>query len=72
MAAFILQQAGTTRADARLARALDWLITHQDQKSGYWDAVSMNKHFEAGSMQQAFMRDAATSFAALALLQNRH
>jgi squalene-hopene/tetraprenyl-beta-curcumene cyclase len=71
-AAFIVQQAGVNRSEPRLARALEWLGTHQDRESGYWDAMSMNKQFEAGSMMKDFMRDAATSFAALALLQNKH
>jgi squalene-hopene/tetraprenyl-beta-curcumene cyclase len=53
-------------SDPRLSRALDWLKSHQDPK-GYWDAVSMNKPYPEGSMMAAFMRDAATAYAVLAL-----
>ena len=49
-----------------LARALAWLRARQDP-AGYWDAVSMNKRYEAGSMMERFMRDATTSYAVLAL-----
>jgi len=51
-----------------LTKALQWLRTHQDAATGTWEATSMNKHFEPGGMQDQFMRDAATSFASLALL----
>jgi squalene-hopene/tetraprenyl-beta-curcumene cyclase len=68
LTAFILERAGARRKDAHVTQALQWLREHQDRKSGYWDAASMNKRYEEGSMQQGFMRDAATSFAVLALL----
>ena len=62
-------EAGVKPADPRMARALGWLRSHQDAKSGYWDAVSMNKRYEPGSMPEQFMRDAATGFAAAALVK---
>ena len=62
-----LEQAGVAPSDPALARALAWLRTHQDPQ-GYWDATSMNHKYESGSMMELFMRDAATGFAALALL----
>jgi len=49
------------------SRALDWLRTHQDPQSGAWPAVSMNKPYPPGSMQEKFLQDAATGFAAAAL-----
>ncbi|MBZ5603199.1 MAG: hypothetical protein LAO79_12935 [Acidobacteriia bacterium] len=67
IAAFALEQAGLTTSDPMLARALDWLRAHQS-RDGYWDAASMNHKYEAGSMMELFMRDAATGFAAMALL----
>jgi squalene-hopene/tetraprenyl-beta-curcumene cyclase len=67
-AAYVMQQAGGDPANAKLARALAWLRGHQDPQSGAWLAVSMNKEFPAGSQQSKFMSDAATGFAALALL----
>jgi len=68
LAAFALQRAGARKSDPRLGRALEWLKAHQDPKSGSWEAMSMNKRYEAGSMQERFMRDAATGLAVLALL----
>ncbi len=67
--AFALEQGGVSRDDPRLVRALDWLKAHQDRKFGYWAAGSMNKVYEPDSMQIKFMQDAATSFAALALIE---
>jgi squalene-hopene/tetraprenyl-beta-curcumene cyclase len=48
-------------------RALEWLKAHQDPQTGAWPAVSMNKKYPAGSMQEKFLQDAATAFAAAAL-----
>ena len=70
-AASVLLRAGAPAGDPRMARALDWLESHQERESGYWDAVSMNKRYETGSMQSLFMRDAATAFATLALIEGR-
>jgi hypothetical protein len=69
LVAFALQEAGVSRSDVRLKRALDWLRAHQDRVSGAWTAQSMNKHYEPGSMQIGFMNDAATAFASMALLE---
>ena len=68
-AAFVLQRGGVASSHPRVARALEWLRQHQDSRFGYWEAASMNKRFEPGSMQDQFMRDAATGFAVLALLE---
>jgi len=70
-AAFTLQQGGVRRDDPAVRRALGWLRSHQDSQSGAWTAVSMNKRYEAGSMQSSFMQDAATAFAVMALLESR-
>ena len=65
---YVLQQTpGIESSDRRLQRALDWLRAHQDPVSGAWSASSMNKSYPDGSMEQSFMRDAATGFAAAAL-----
>jgi len=69
LATFTLEQAGARRSDARMSRALAWLAAHQDAQSGSWAADSMNHRHEAGSIPAGFMRDAATGFASLALLQ---
>jgi len=69
LAAFTLQQAGISRSDARLTRAVEWLKSHQDAQTGSWPADSMNKIYEPGSIPLLFMRDAVTAFATLALLE---
>jgi squalene-hopene/tetraprenyl-beta-curcumene cyclase len=66
---FTLQRAGISASDKRLARAIEWLKSHQDAQAGSWPAESMNKVYEQGSIPRRFMRDAATAFAALALLE---
>ena len=63
---YVLQQAGVSSP-----RALEWLQAHQDPETGAWPAVSMNKHYPAGSMEEKFLQDAATAFAALALVEGR-
>jgi squalene-hopene/tetraprenyl-beta-curcumene cyclase len=65
---FAMQQAGVSPSHSNLNRARAWLRAHQNAERGYWDAGSMNKRYESGSMQESFMRDAATGFATLALL----
>jgi len=55
--------------DKRVDKALDWLKSHQNQEYGFWAGSSMNKDYPAGSMMEKFMQDAATGFAALALLE---
>jgi hypothetical protein len=66
---FALLEGGVKVKDKRISRALEWLRSHQDRTAGYWDAMSMNKRYESGSMQEQFMRDAATGFAAAALVR---
>jgi hypothetical protein len=65
---YVLQRAGVSHKDAHLKRALDWLQSHQDAE-GFWEAQSLNKHFPTDSMEIKFMRDAATGFASMALLE---
>jgi squalene-hopene/tetraprenyl-beta-curcumene cyclase len=65
--AFAAERAGVAHKDKRLARGLAWLESHQDA-SGYWDAMSLNKKFPADSMEIRFMRDAATAYASMALM----
>lgn len=61
---YVLQQAAVASP-----RAIQWLRAHQDPQTGAWPAVSMNKHYPAGSMEEKFLQDAATAFAALALIE---
>jgi squalene-hopene/tetraprenyl-beta-curcumene cyclase len=64
---FVLQQVDDRAAKRSLDRARDWLASHQDRQTGAWPAVSLNKKYPAGSMEEKFLQDAATSFAAAAL-----
>jgi squalene-hopene/tetraprenyl-beta-curcumene cyclase len=67
--AYVLGQAGVPSSHAGFARALGWLKAHQDPKTGAWPASSMNKKRPSVSMEASFMQDAATAFAALALIE---
>jgi len=68
LVAFVLEKTGVPHSNPALERALAWLRAHQDREGGFWAADSMNKQYPPDSMQVQFMRDAATSFAVLALL----
>jgi squalene-hopene/tetraprenyl-beta-curcumene cyclase len=70
LAAFILERVGLSAANPKLGGALHWLRAHQDT-SGFWEAQSMNTHYEPGSMPSQFMRDVATAYATLALIEAR-
>jgi squalene-hopene/tetraprenyl-beta-curcumene cyclase len=63
--AYVLREAraGSARTDAALA----WLRSHQDRTTGAWPAASMNKTYPPGSMEEKFLQDAATGFAAAVL-----
>jgi squalene-hopene/tetraprenyl-beta-curcumene cyclase len=69
LAAYSLRRSGVAKSDPRLKRALVWLSAHQDPATGAWLSTSMNKQFPADSMMIHFMTDAATAYAALALVQ---
>lgn len=65
--AYVLTVAADNGARSATARALEWLRRHQDPQTGAWPAVSMNKKYPPGSMQESFLQDAATGFAVAAL-----
>jgi squalene-hopene/tetraprenyl-beta-curcumene cyclase len=65
--AFVLSQVGGRGVRSPSDRASAWLKAHQDSQTGAWPAVSMNKKYPAGSMEEKFLQDAATAFAAAAL-----
>ena len=65
--AYVLKVAGGKPARKPAERALEWLKKHQDRETGAWPAVSMNKVYPPGSMEEKFLQDAATAFAVLAL-----
>lgn len=45
------------------------MVRAHQSSGGYREAAFMNKHFTPGSMQDRFMRDAATGFAVLVLVE---
>src|SRR5262249_46389452 len=65
--AFVLHQAGGRAARSASTRAHEGLKAHQDPQTGAWPAVSMNTKCPAGSLQEKFLQDAATAFAAATL-----
>lgn len=69
--AFALQKSGVPASNQSLQTALDWLRSHQDPDEGYWESPSMNKQYDPGSMPLHFLRDAATAFASMALIESR-
>jgi squalene-hopene/tetraprenyl-beta-curcumene cyclase len=62
-----LRSTGTTENERMLQRAEAWLRSHQ-RADGSWPAASMNKLREPKGLIAPFMSDAATGYAALALI----
>ncbi|MEI6399596.1 MAG: hypothetical protein WCO71_12575, partial [Pseudomonadota bacterium] len=52
------------------SRALGWLRSNQDKKTGAWTAWSLNTVRDPASMTGKFMNDTATAFAVLALSES--
>jgi len=66
-----LQSVGVAATDAHVSKGLAWLASHQDAATGMWPATSLNKQRDPASDAGKFMSDAATAYAALALMQGR-
>ncbi len=67
-AVFTARESGVACSESKLRKGLDWLARHQDSSTGAWHSVSMNQVYPEGSIQRRFMTDAATGYAAAALL----
>jgi squalene-hopene/tetraprenyl-beta-curcumene cyclase len=65
--ALALQQSGSSSAEPHVAKALAWLVQHQNRATGMWTTSSLNKQRDPATDIGKFMSDAATAFAVLAL-----
>jgi squalene-hopene/tetraprenyl-beta-curcumene cyclase len=66
-AACSLRESGLATSAPQLHRALTWLASHQDAKTGGWEARSLNGENPNDPVLGHLMEDAATAYAALAL-----
>lgn len=64
---FVLEEAGISRRNEHLKRALSWLATNQNSADGSWSSVSVAQRRNPSSNIGHFMKDAATAYAVLAL-----
>ena len=64
----VLQTAGVGKSDAKVAKGLGWLRSHQ-QGDGSWPGRSVNKERDPATFVGKLMSDAATAIAALALVE---
>jgi squalene-hopene/tetraprenyl-beta-curcumene cyclase len=64
---YVMQQAGRSETDPRVARGRAWLVQHQNRTNGMWTATSPNKQRDPESDVGKFMSDAATAYAVMAL-----
>ena len=62
----VLQEAGISKTDSRIANGLGWLRSNQ-APGGAWLANSVNRKRDPNSHVGKFMSDAATAYAVLAL-----
>jgi squalene-hopene/tetraprenyl-beta-curcumene cyclase len=62
----VLQTAGVSKDDMKVAKGLDWL-KHNQSITGAWRGFSVNKKRDPASHAGKFMSDAATAYAVLAL-----
>jgi squalene-hopene/tetraprenyl-beta-curcumene cyclase len=68
---YVLQQAGTPASDPHVSRGLGWLMAHQSRWNGRWHTESPNRaNGWTPTEGNHFMDDAATAFAALALMRS--
>lgn len=65
-----LLQTGMPVNDLRVSRSLAWLARNQDSE-GSWPSQSINKRRPSSSHIGHFMRDAATAYSVLALIEAR-
>ncbi|HXQ81785.1 MAG TPA: hypothetical protein VN775_10755 [Opitutaceae bacterium] len=66
-AACALREAGVDPSDPKLRSALVWLASHQNPKTGGWEASSLNGLYPNDPVLGHLMGDAATAYAVIAL-----
>jgi hypothetical protein len=70
LATLALLQSGVPTSSPAMRSARDWLLSHQDPKSGAWTAMSVNRLRDPATEPGKFMTDAATGYAVLALTRD--
>ncbi len=63
----VLEENAFVSGQNSVARGLEWLEKNQDRTTGAWPAWSLNKNRDLNSDVGKFMSDAATSYAVMAL-----
>jgi hypothetical protein len=66
-AACSLRQAGLAMSTPQLRNALAWLASHQNPKTGGWEAKSLNGLYPNDPVLGHLMGDAASAYAVMAL-----
>jgi hypothetical protein len=69
MSVLALQEAGEAPDAPSVRQGRAWLEANQNASTGAWPAVSVNKERDLASDRGKFMSDAATAYAALALIR---
>ncbi|MFO0908271.1 MAG: hypothetical protein U0794_07910 [Isosphaeraceae bacterium] len=67
LAVVVLRRAGVAASDPRIKKAVEWLRANQEASTGAWPGNSVHRQRAPSQAAWEFSRDAATSFAILAL-----
>lgn len=70
LATLVLQRVNRLQDADEVERGLQWLRAHQDTASGEWFSESVNKVRDPETFRGRFMRDSATVFAVMALMES--
>ena len=67
---FVLEEVGIPSKNPSVRRGLSWLVRNQNKKDGSWPSFSLTQQRSSSSNVGHFMRDAATAYAVLALMED--